>query len=877
MRKLIKIIACMLILSIVVIAVAACVNNGDDKKPIDNSKVNISTLPDMVDYGQSAYINVARVNYTEQDRDNWNQKLTDKQDEERGYWLLDGETWDNSKYYTFGAITEAADGTRTRQHKYGYLAQNDNGEWYWEDGDSANTVERIFCYSDPAAIIEKLSLAGIAREHTDLMVEYISRTSDEEENREEYHGFTFEIGTSSAIDDYAQLEELKEMYDDWTETEIKENSEFADSDEVSDAINLKNRKIYGEIFRIFGAEVDDFGRASIAMTEYAVEVIETVMMPLYKDEFNISELEFGDNGTYSQYGRDYKEFIVYMREEMYDYDTLSYLIAFREFIDMNDSYEAGTKVAAMTLLGYHYQFKQRDYNVFDDEVTKTYKGETITEYEYFLKLSHKSYYDTDREALDYRDMDRRQYEKAYRYSTACLTKYYQSQLEFQAIQEDVDAEIYVGGRAGQYNKGISYYGQNTGTGKGSGTITYSSEMQQALSYGLDANMKIGDVNWEYSESDTNTLRMNLVSKQWNGLTEQQQENPSPTQRYYKVEYEIELLKSQNYVLTHATITDNDLTGALRYEIKSYSADSVRGIQQNKKNEVIYNIDITRMLTALEVDAAHLTATEQAAYDELVETEGRNYAEYQNLTRNYTKVDVNGQITTAANANWSGIRSNVETTLAQDYKNYKPVNNIQVDKYFEDTLIKKTYSCGGTLEACKNNDGHINCTEEYDTGWALSRLLNEHEIPLRYVYGQIEVTMAKLNWTKFTSYDGTAAADALFNAGFKEGDYNATENGGAIIETIMTDEEIGTLLYSYKDDTIDFDSTPKNLPKYEGYDYNTVSGKYGFTLKISNIEYRFDFAGWYVDENLKYEVLYEESYDYDIRLYPAYTVYVLSGN
>ena len=77
MRKLIKIIACMLILSIVVIAVAACVKNGDDKKPTDNSKVNISTLPDMVDYGQSAYINVARVNYTEQDRDNWNQKLTD--------------------------------------------------------------------------------------------------------------------------------------------------------------------------------------------------------------------------------------------------------------------------------------------------------------------------------------------------------------------------------------------------------------------------------------------------------------------------------------------------------------------------------------------------------------------------------------------------------------------------------------------------------------------------------------------------------------------------------------------------------------------------------------------------------------------------------
>ena len=49
MRKLIKIIACMLILSIVMIAVVACVKNGDDKKPTDSSKVNISTLTDMVD------------------------------------------------------------------------------------------------------------------------------------------------------------------------------------------------------------------------------------------------------------------------------------------------------------------------------------------------------------------------------------------------------------------------------------------------------------------------------------------------------------------------------------------------------------------------------------------------------------------------------------------------------------------------------------------------------------------------------------------------------------------------------------------------------------------------------------------------------------
>ncbi len=881
-RKFFKIMGLVLIASIVMIAVVACNNTRDDQKTPPSSTEIVAKLPDMVDYGQAAYINVPVQNYSAADRDAWIADLGEKQDEERGYWLLADETWDNDEYYSFAAIVDGE-----RKHHYGYLAQDDSGASYWEDSASANTVERIFCYSTPAAVIDKLAAAGIDRAHTNLMVEYISR---EDADREDYHGFTFEIGTSSAIDDYAQLEELEEMYNDWTDAEIAANSEFANSEEVSDAINLKNRKIYGEIFKIFGSEVDDFARTAIAMGEYAVEVIETVMMEAYKEHIGASELIISDDGKYPLYGRNYEEFVVYMRNEMYDYDSLSYLIAFREFTEMNAEYESGDKkTSAMTLFGYHYQFKQRDYNVFDDSVTVEFRGEKLTEYEYFLKLSHESYFEDEADALAYRDMDRRQYAEAYRYTTNCLTKYYRSQLEFQAIQEEVDAEIYVGGRVGsdgvpRFYRGISYFDQSTGTGKGSNTITYSSEMQQGLRVGLDATLKIGDVNYEYSGSDDNTLRMNLVSRQWNGLTDKQQQSPSPEQRYYKVEYEIELLKSQNYVLTHTTISDDDLTAALRYEIKSYSADSVRGAQQNKKNEVIYNIDIARMIEALEINTndstgEYVMTQEQAeAYASLIETEGRGYAEYQNLMRNYDKDSIESEITSAGNASWDGVRSNIATTLEQDYKNYTPVGNIQVDKYFEDTLIRKEMSCGvSSLDPCPIGDGsHANCEETYDTDWALSRLLNEHEKPLRYMYGQIEVTLARLNWVQFSGYDGNAVDGVFFNINCSDRDYDTSSSLVSVL-SVLTDDKIGPELYNYSNGEVN-KAAPREYPSYtdQNISYNEYYNSYGFNLTIRGVEYRFDFRGWYVDENLQYEVLYDETYNYDIRLYPAFTVYAIRG-
>lgn len=918
-RKIFKVLACVLVLSIVMIGLVACVDKDKDKPKDDtkNTTVDITMLPDMIDYGQSAYYNVAKVDYSSKMTE-WTGKLNDKLDEEHKNWLLADETWNNDNYYSFGAITGEGDSAK-RQHRFGYLAQDSDNEWYWEDSDSANTVERIFCYSTPADFLNVLSEQGIKAAYTEGMVEYITRDDEAYNDREDYKSFEFTLGKASALQDYRELEELEEIYNDWDENEIESGTDglFTTSEEVSDAINLKNRKISGEVFKIFGDAGDQFALTAIALLEYSTYVVENVMIPAYEAEFAKTDSEYDDlvdldeeidkgkmaylegsetTGSYANY----KKLINYMREEMYDYDTLSYFLSFREYADMPivvsatspEAYEVGNMAEPMTLFGYHYQFRHRDYNFYDTDETYTFRNATsivdgsqnLSMYEYFLKLGHESYFassgtganvrissEDEKYALDYRRIDRDHYEQAYRYTTACLTKYYEAQLDFQVFQERMDVDLYVGGDNGKgtvlYAQGIGYAKQEPDQNYIQGdTKTYSEEMYNALGSNgsaLDSNLKISDVNWEYTADDTITKRFNLVSARW--LSIEDTSNLDKQEKLLKVEYEIELLKSQDYTLNHGYMKDSDFTHALQYEIYSYSADSVRGIQQNKKNNVIYAKDAARMKAV--VNSA--TTGYDTALAELEENVGRNRAEYANLDRNYADSNVTSEINLSGSADWAGVRSNVAETLKEDYAGYVAKGGNDVDEHFEKTLIKQIWVCkanandsehrGGTEDHCLVNGGNNHspyCEEDYDTTWALSRLVNNHETSLRYMYGQSEVTFARMDISALEK-DNADIVGNKSNAGSK---YFIIEGNSVKTATVDTDEEIGTVLREGK--------TWKNLPTYGSDDGED------FTITVNNKSYDVVFIGWFVDPELKYEVLYDEEYNYDIVVYPAYSITIV---
>ncbi len=886
----------------VALGVVAC-NPTDDGSNSGNGNGGkntavIETLPDMVDYGaDSKYYANGTTGYSSGKVAEWTDSLNLKQDDERVKWLESDEPSDwpdeveamKEFYITFGNYAKSADseGQVKLQNAIGYFDVDGN----WVDDEDASTIQRIFCYATPAGFITRMDKARVDEDKTDKMVEYITRDDEayvlEEGEKRSKTDYEFRLGFASVLEDYDQLDELQVIYEDFEEYEY-DNSypspRFETEEEVQDYINRKKRKIYGEIFNIFEDKADQFARAAIQIVSYGIEIIDDVMMSAYDFNKNDgSEISFED----------------YLRYEMFDHETLSYFLAFMDgnITSFNDVlYDATNKKTMMSLYGYYYQYQKRDYEVFDDTkmVDNTRLG-TVTEYEDFLELNHKEYFDTNAEALRYRDYDRRQYAEAYRYSYACYKKYYEVQLTFQSVQEEKDLQVYVGGAGaigdsvanGQYKNGIDVVGEG---------LTYSAEMQEGCSLGLESTLKLSDVNWEYTGVDNNVLRFNTKAKNWNSLTDAQQEQKG--QKIKKVEYEIVQLESQQYAINHKTITETDLTKALQYQIYSYSADSIRSIQSTKKDEVVYYLALDRFLSVVPYDLNQIqNGLEMVpdhvikAYAELEEDAGRNDAKFINVEGNYAVGTAREQANQANNADWKGVKSNIAETLATDFKAYDQSadsSNKHVDEYFEDTLIRKVMSCGNPMsEPCLNGNGHITCDEEYDTDWALSRLLNTHEVVLRYMAGQAVVTFKNITAKDFTTPEkfyenlkaiganGVTSTVAKANGGYKMTYFDRKET-----VVLGTSDEIGTACANTKSDgsypTVGAVSQYwKNVPSYDTnlFDYNTSDANENakIIVETDDAKYTYKFIGWYVDENFKYGVLLDETYNYDIRLYPGYVL------
>ncbi len=889
-RKLLIVLLVLTLVASIGFSVISCNDPvQDNPTPGPKDSVVIDPLPDMIDYGaDSKYYQDGISTYSSSKKQDWTIDLEEKQDEERIDWLDSGDPTDwpetaeemKSFYVSFGAWAKSISEPDTfkRQSNVGYFDVEGN----WIDDESANTVQRIFVYSTAEDFIQRMSEARVEEKRTDGVVKYICRDDEAYEDRAKGTGYVYTLGLASALEDYAQLDELQEIYDDFDAYE-KDTSYvehiFDTEEEVQDAINRKKRKIYGEIFTIFEDEADQFARCAIELVSYAIEIIEDVMVPAYN---SAKDATVGIED--------------YVRYEMFDHETLSYFLAFMDDNITqfnNNTYKATQKKTMMSLYGYYYQYEKRDYGVFDDsKMVNNARIGNVTEYQDFLELSHKDYYETDAEALRYRNYDRRQYKEAYRYSYACYEKYYMVQLTFQSVQEEKDLEVYVGGATTQIGSSLTQGQYKNGIDQVDTGLTYSSEMQKGCAQGLESTLKLSDVNWEYTADDKTVLNFNAKAKAWNSLTDDAQE--LKTNKIKKVEYELVQLKSQDYAINHSTITTSDLTKALQYQIRSYSADSIRSIQSAKKDEVTYYLSIDRYLEVnglrysdIKAGSLSIQSWQSEAYYDLEEDAGRNDAKFINLDGNYTIGSANDQVNLANNADWANVKSNIKETLAVDYVAYHNGNNQKhVDEYFEDTLIRKVWSCGADLNVqdCKYGNGHLDCDEEYDTDWALSRLLDNHEVVLRYMAGQAVVTFkAPLATDTFSNptnfYGAIATATSVTSTEAKAaGSYKFgyKSNNDCVTVTLGTSDEIGVACCK---DTggqypVAGDASQKwdNVPVYESDLFScgnsgTSLGK--VTYVNGNTTYTYTFIGWYVDENFKYPVLLDEEYNYDIRLYPCY--------
>ncbi len=718
----------------------------------------------------------------------------------------------------------------------------DKGEYKWEE-DTA-TFTKIFLFADVNELIDRMGIAALSEEKMSALVDYITRTDPASDD------YIMTPGTGSAIRDYEELDKLYDLYDK------------NDSDDNYKALQKKRRKVMHEVVNIFGDDAAAAARTAVEVLAYSQKVVATKMIPDLKEKKGLSP-----------------SFDEFFKGELFDYDTLVYFRAFNEtcgatstgkylLSSVNADYliPADNKKEIVKLYGYYYQYEKKDFEVFDD-----------AKYDRYLELSLKDYYDTEAEALEYRDYDRDRYVKAYRYSAEFYKKYYEAHFKFQFKQENHDLKVYgIENQKSQWNN-----------------KSYALEMQTGCDIGMAATLKLSDVNWIYTGKNANVINYNAAAKEYYSLPQSDRDDEVNAANIALVHLRIEQLKSQLFTLRKSDMVNGtDFSNALIYQIYSFSGDYVRTMIANRKNDVYM---------WAEKDRLEKKGASQEEIDKKQEEIDRNAAMYENHKYFYVQNGkIEEQLRTAKNHDWNNIAEGIETTIAYDYDNYHKLYvenagivdidgvtyNDKVHIRFEDTLIKK--------KIVQQGDSTRDAKKEYDTDWAISRLLDNHENVFRYAYGQIKVEYLRYKNNELDNIilDGRYVSTGIPSTTLQ--DPNSALNDSSISAVSMSEREkfkAGTLPSNVVVDTDENYKTDEGIElaicegnKWKGIlpsngNVNGYPGIYFINEKEDgNIKYTYHliFEGWYLDKNLKVPAKlvngrFGEEFDYDIRLYPSYIV------
>lgn len=775
-----------------------------------------------------------------------------------------------AKTYPAALKQEKANNLKAKQDeekkKHHYAKENgewttnfdyEKGEYKWEE-DTA-TFTKIFLFADVNELIDRMGIAALSEEKMSALVDYITRTDPASD------AYIMTPGTGSAIRDYEELEELYDLYDK------------NDSDENYKDLQKKRRKVMHEVVNIFGDDAAAAARTAVEVLAYSQKVVATKMIPDLVEKKGLSPSSS-------------PSFDEFFKGELFDYDTLVYFRAFNEtcgatstgnylLSSVNADYliPADNKKEIVKLYGYYYQYEKKDFEVFDD-----------AKYDRYLELSLKDYYDTEAEALEYRDYDRDRYVKAYRYSAEFYKKFYEAHFKFQFKQENHDLKVYdIEKKKSEWNN-----------------KSYALEMQTGCDIGMAATLKLSDVNWIYTGKNANVINYNAAAKEYYSLPQDTRDKELNEANIALVHLRIEQLKSQLFTLRKSDMVNGtDFSNALIYQIYSFSGDYVRTMIANRKDDVYMRAEIERLKKKKRAEAPQQEIQEiDEKIDEKEKEIARNDAMYENHKYFYVQNGkIEEQLRTAKNHDWNNIAEGIETTIAYDYDNYHNLYvrnagivvidgvtyNDQVHIRFEDTLIKK--------KIVQQGDSTRDAKKEYDTDWAISRLLDNHENVFRYAYGQIKVEYLRYNDNELKNIilDGHYVSGVIPSTTLQDPNSTVFGDNSSIVAVSMREREkfaAGTLPSNVVVDTDENYKTDEGieLAKCEGNQWqgilpsngnvNGYPGIYINEKQEGNIKYTYHliFEGWYLDKDLKVPAKlvnrwFGEEFDYDIRLYPSYIV------
>lgn len=667
------------------------------------------------------------------------------------------------------------------------------------DKEDPSVPVKIFLGSDSTEIIKRMGKAALSKQEMIDTVAYLAGNSDASADVTAVDGAEWKKGEGwSFFDDVDYLENLRDLNDD------TKNKSDTVKNKNSDNASWQQRKIMGKIFEI-GMSGDTFARLAIEMILYSEEIA------------NAEKVAAG--GSYTS-DANYDNFV----KNEYSYDTLVYFKAFDEFYNNGQN-----RSKTVQLYGYYYLYDKGSY----DSLTEA-------EFEKQLRYGHLSIF-TDAEFLDYLSIERKVYANAYRYkadnNSNFYPKFYMQHFAFQSGIEKFDMEV---------------YGIDTPTSAQS--LTYSSEMRLAMSNGFKEQLVMSDWLYVYSMDETAMKAYNTANTNY----ENSRNEIQTTKDLREFEFNMEQMKIVNFIL--GKMTAAELTGTLKYQIRSYSGNMLRSIQSERKGSVLDILDASKLDDV--TDAVEKSDLEYAG--------GRKLAWVAQIQNTYGDANITQQMKDAESHSWAGIHTEVKYVLDYDYTG----NGTQKKEAFEDNLIKKNWSCGGTDKECKDKVGqygHVNCTETYDTNHKISRFLNSHEKVFLYATGQVTIDLSS-SATNGKQYTGEFT-------GSKAGTTYTVGREGNIYTTAWSKQGKASFGESY--DSVSFES---GLTLQEGLaDANEKNFLVaGDKVKVASytegvLTYTYTFVGWFIDTQLKYMIDKDgEEIKYDAILYPGYTLVVTSA-
>lgn len=599
------------------------------------------------------------------------------------------------------------------------------------------------------------------------------------------------------------------FFDDWSYYEKLQDKADATGATDDDKDNV-SRQYRNMAGKVFaiGMTGDEFGRVATFELEYSLDVVKAMA---------------GNKGVGTT------EFDTYCKNDL-DYDTLVYLRAFNEY------YNGGAnKADCVELYGYYYDYNQTNYNAVSDE-----------NFEKELRYSHYTIF-TDAEWLEYVSIQRANYINAYRYNDTFYNDFYSKHFSFQEKKEDHEYVVY----------GFSKYSN----------LTYTGEMRQAITgNGLQGQLNMSDWMWCYSGNEAAMKAYNQANTNY----ENGKKSGSEKENEGKFYYEIEQLKMINYLLKN--MTSANLSGALRYQIYSYSGSMLQSISGNKKDITLINDDkkvpseVTTLLAGLAEDKKKEYAT------------GKVGAIINQMTATYSTVGISQKAQKATNESWSSMNTEIEAALNYDYSTITSWED-KVER-LEDLVIKRKYDCGAGLdEECLKGNGHAECEKVYDTDHTISQFVSNYEQILRYVGGTVSISFQQLKEAapgKENNYKIAVYAPQLpvtFNCGFGQVSPVTTLmlNGIEYFEKEEISIKGGNI---FKDEILDADT--KDREWWENY--SSPSRPNSSVTETSSINqtqgtyiYEYTFSGWYLDSDLKYKFDENDTISCDLTLYAGYNV------